>query len=327
MAQEVVDTVTLPRGELLETISRRYVPIVQDTAVEKFLTMRLQLNSFLIYPGASFEDLVYRKNNSVIYKKKYHTDKFLRRTPQINNNQEKHFIIAGDSNIFGLGANDDETLSAYLALNFKDRKIYNLGMPGSGPNSLLYLLENFSIPEDLGIKEKKGMMIYDFNFYLLERITGSVNCIEWCKNFPYYRVDKNNNLLSDGIIENHWFAQFYLLLKSFPYSEKLFPNFPKISKDHLELAASILEAIQNKYHNQTGSNNQFYVSINPNAARRVDSKIQNEMINLLKKRKINVLTFPSIYLKFYEEDGHIAPEGHKLYAESFKKALNESSNK
>lgn len=293
----------------------------ETPSVKAFLRLKQKINFFLAYPGATFSHTVSSNDGTQIYKKQYRTDKFIRYTPQPLGSKKEHFIIAGDSNIFGIGSNDEETLSAQLARVFPNKKIYNLGISGSGPNTQLRLLDQLNLVRDYDIKEAKGLMIYDFNFYLIERITGSVHCIEWCKIFPFYQIDENQKLISKGTIEDHWSGQLYLFMKAIPYSGSLFPNFPKMGHDHLKLTVRILESIKRKYLDQTDTNNEFIVSINPNAYSTTEPIFFNQFIQLLKERNIKVITFPDTTLNYYNEDGHVSPAGHKIYADALRDKL------
>lgn len=317
------ETFEVHRSSLIEKISRQSEPFEIPPGLSELLQLRAQFNHFMTYPASTFEHSVTKTDGTVVYKKIYHTHKFVRQTPQTNSIKNEHFIIAGDSNVFGLGANDDETLSAQVAMHLPQKKIYNLGIPGAGPNSMLSYMEKFSLAQNFQIDEKNGIMVYDFSFYLIERITGSVNCIQWCKNFPYYSVNQAGLLNLDGTIADHWAGKMYLFLKSFPFSQDLFPNLPKISTEHLKLTSLILDKIKTKYLNQTDKSNQLYVSINPFFNGNIDKDLVEEFIQLLKTKNIKVLTYsPVVSLRGINyEDGHLTPAALKTYADMLLKKL------
>ncbi len=63
-----------------------------------------------------------------------------RNTP--SDNQPASVVFVGDSFIFGFGVEDDETIPAQLGM-LMHQKVYNLGIPGTGPESYMIMLERY----------------------------------------------------------------------------------------------------------------------------------------------------------------------------------------
>ena len=122
------------------------------------------------------------------YYEKYTYDKFNFRVIDqsfLNMNAKKHFIVAGDSNVFGDGCRDEDTLAALLSKDLEDFYVYNWGLQGGGPHDSLYLIE-FENALKL-IKEKEGIMAYNLFPFLFERAIGSKNYLKWSRRTsPYY---------------------------------------------------------------------------------------------------------------------------------------------
>ena len=101
---------------------------------------------------------------------------------------KKQILFFGCSFVFGIGINDDETLSSQVAAQTVQYEVFNYGVGGWGPNNLLRLLNSKSFGSDL--PKKKGIAIYEFIDHHMDRIFGSLNLFQlnpdWINSLPFY---------------------------------------------------------------------------------------------------------------------------------------------
>ena len=64
------------------------------------------------------------------------------RSPEIDS-ERKHVIVVGDSVAFGLGLNDDETLSYYLGKNLEGFQVLNFSVPGYSVDQYYMVLKKY----------------------------------------------------------------------------------------------------------------------------------------------------------------------------------------
>lgn len=219
-----------------------------------------QFNPFVTHDNTIIFDKMTDKEH-LIYSTVYHTGKFGFRKTKTAEQAEQHLLLGGDSNMFGVGVGDEETLPSRLAQKLSTKKVINLGLGGVGPSSLLFFLQNYSLESIVG-KSKKGMMIYDFHHHLIDRVIGSKLFLSWSKSAPRYAIE-DGKLVYAGVFEDYLPAKFYMLLNKLPWNNVLFPNLPRINHDHILLTAKVIAEIKKQYLQQTDPHNQFIVTFNP----------------------------------------------------------------
>lgn len=248
-----------------------------------------QGNPFIPYPHSILKDTVV-KDGKTIYSQTYHTGIYgLRKTNTKNPKAPLHLLMSGDSNMFGIGVADDQTLPAKMGEKISSHAVINLGLAGTGPNSALYFLQNFELKKILGEKTK-GIFIYDFHYYLFERVIGSKAYVAWSGSPPRYAYEYNK-IVYKGPFSDFWITKFYQLLNKLPYNTILFPNLPRIGKSHIELAAKVFAQIKKDYLRQTDPGNRFIVSLNPKYKSPEIKKNFDYFLECLKAENIEVITF------------------------------------
>jgi hypothetical protein len=274
------------------------------------------INPFFSYPFIVAHDKVtYR--NSILYDQVYHTGIFGQRLmikkPVVNH---PHLVFGGDSNMFGLGISDEESLPNLISQNQNTYNVFNLGFPGTGPNNLLYLLNNFDLKKIIG-NERKGIFIYDFHHHLINRIIGSKSWTRYIIDSPQY-ILKHGKVAFNGSFSNNWTSWFYKLLLLIPFNDILIPDLPRIGHIHLELTAKVLAEIKKEYLSQTDSANRFIITFNP--AFIYNAEMNRNLIYLsecLKKEGIEFIMFDKneiLPLPLIEHDGHLNAVAQKNYA-------------
>jgi hypothetical protein len=280
-------------------------------------------NPFIPYPAVVINDQLLSNENKTIYNVRYHTEKFgLRRTPNSNTHSHQHLIISGDSNIFGIGVADDKTLPNRLAQSIPNYAVYNLGLTATGPSSALYFLQQFGLKDIIPSDQRTGIFIYDFHHYLIERVIGSKEFLRWGIFQARYGL-KNNKVEYLGPFNHHWLSLFYKFLNYLPFNQKLFPNLPRISREHLYLTAKLFAEMKNEYLKQTNAQNRFIITINPKYINPNNSKDVDTFVQFLKREKIEVIQFKTeeiLDLPAFD-DGHLNEAGLQNYSQMMARKL------
>lgn len=297
--------------------------IENDSDIKFYRTYFWQANPFIPYPYSILKDTV-THNGKTIYSRIYRTGFYgLRITPNINSSAPSHLIMSGDSNMFGIGVSDEETLPARMGIKLKNHIVHNLGLAGTGPNSVLYLLQNFDLSKVIG-KKTKGVFIYDFHYYLFERVIGSKAFMAWSVTPPRYAFE-NGAIVYKGRFSDYWVTSFYQLLNKLPYNTILFPNLPRISKEHIQLTAKVFAQMKIEYLKQTDPKNRFVISLNPKYDSPEIKQNFDYFMECLKKEKIDYITFTSseiLDLPQITGEGHFNSVAHENYSQMLLKKLN-----
>lgn len=284
-----------------------------------------QINPFVLHSETTIQDELKEKegeNKKLIYRAIYSTGVYGFRKTKNALNAKEHLFLAGDSNMFGIGVGDDETFPAQMARKLPDANVVNLGLVGVGPNSHLYFFQNYSLTPLAG-ERKKGMFIYDFHHHLFDRVAGSKIFLSWSKAAPRYAFE-GGQLQYKGVFEDYFPAQFYLFLNKLPWHEKLFPNLPRINRDHIFLTSKILKEIKRNYLLQTRPENRFIVSFNPAYSEEKFQDNLKELEKFLHEEGVETITFTPkerLPLPIIPGEVHQSAQAHKNYVEMILKKL------
>ncbi len=133
----------------------------------------------------------------------YTIDSFYRRvTPGDNKkkNAKSFVMLIGDSNVYGSGVRDEQTLSARMASRLPYQKVYNYGLAGASPGELLertkYIIKDKELPE------QNGIALYFFSDDHIDMNMGSLSQISslksWGANRNYYYQNTKGEIVTDG---------------------------------------------------------------------------------------------------------------------------------
>jgi hypothetical protein len=296
----------------------------ESVAFNKYQAVQIIANPQIEYPNMRLTHLALDVNGKREFLKTYTINEFGFRKTIVNPKARQHFIIAGDSHIFGHGCNDDETIASFLAKKFPAFQMINLGISGSAGNSLYYVLNHYNIKEMIPSSLGKGIFIYDFSDYLIERMIGSKNFIRWGWMQPAYAIDSSGKLIFKDSFNALWITKFYKIINLIDPNNYFIKNLPRIRDEHLKLVAKIFLEIKNKYLLATNPKNHFYLQINPFFINDGNQELIQRFEAQLKNMGIEVLSMGQIKLRpeyFYPKDKHLTPEGHNYYADLIVKEL------
>lgn len=136
---------------------------------------------------------VFRYRNKIIWDKTYHTDldgNRARPSGRLYSENKDSIYLMGCSYIFGLGLNDNETITHQLSNLLPNFNVKNISVIGSGPHVSLAQLQNES--KYFSPQPKEDIYIYNFSeLEHLARSNGLMKEITWTNITPYYEIDQS----------------------------------------------------------------------------------------------------------------------------------------
>ncbi|MDD4973871.1 MAG: hypothetical protein PHY93_05945 [Bacteriovorax sp.] len=303
---------------------------MRSAEFKKYQSVQKIANPQIEFPNMRLTHLALEENGKREFVKTYTLNQFGFRKIAINQKAKQHFIMAGDSHIFGHGCNDDETITSFLAEKFPDYQMVNLGISGSAGNSLLFFLDHYNLKTMISSKLDRGIFIYDFSDYLIERMIGSKNFIRWGWMQPAYEINSKGKLVFIDSFNGLWATKFFKFINLIDPNNYFIANLPKITDDHLKLIARIFVEMKKKYLSQTNIANHFYIQLNPFFLEEDNKMIVQKLIVKFKAEGLellspgrNKLMAEHIYLR----DRHLTPEGHRFYANLITDELKHSKDR
>lgn len=290
---------------------------LEDTKIPNNFKQSLDysINVFLPF---SKEHHIAKSRNQLIFDQYYETAQYaLRVVPETlySKTPKSHFIVAGDSNTFGIGVDIKDTLPVLLSKHFPDSHPYNFGIRGGAPNNTMAFMEFF--PWDKLIKEKKGIFIYSYYDYLIERVIGFKSYIEWSKGTsPYYKLNDEGVATYQGNFNQRFLTKIFDQINSIKWLSDLLPILPRPSYSHSILLGKIFLKMHNEYKKKFPEG-QFYVAINYNFHPSEPGRLEELEVELTKNR-VPFVIVPQVTMhdfKYLFKDFHLNPEGHKLEAD------------
>lgn len=139
-----------------------------------------KLNGMLPTQGWS-EKYIDPANKKVIYDVHMSTSQIgARINHSLESNGSKHFIVAGDSQVFGMGVDDDKVLTNLLNYQFSNLNFYNMGHAAwSASSTYLFFDPKVGVKIKNFIPEPQGIMIYIMYPYLTYRDNAYPNALSF----------------------------------------------------------------------------------------------------------------------------------------------------
>lgn len=262
-------------------------------------------------------------DDETIWDVRYTTDKYGRRTTTHPESPapSQYAIFFGCSFLFGEGANDSETIPSQFAAAAPQYRAYNYGVPGYGTQHMLAKLESGTIRDE--ITEQDGVVFYLYLEDVHEpRVIGDMQLTNsFAQNFPYYDFNEHGELQRFGSFTTGRPAvtNLYHLLGKSQFVRYMGLNFPKSSRRHEELVASVIERSRQLCHEQLSCKS-FYVVCYPHVSphRRILPLLESRRVAVIDERD---LFDPNDGGNFHRGDGHPSPAANKTFAKSLATSL------
>lgn len=255
-----------------------------------------------------------KSGDRVIWDKTYTTDENgLRLTPQVAAPSRNKFLgLFGDSMVYGLGLNDDQTLAHYLAQALPTHNVYNLSIPGSAPNMMLARLQEGKWRKIM--REATGTFVY---FPIREHVARATGALEmfWMGPTPFYRYTESGQLERAGSLDSAhpWRRKIYwgLQLIQRTVAPNLYFKWPRSPSQQDFQYVCRLIAESAKTFTKDFPNAEFLVVDHPHMP------LPDEVSNCLRGQG---LTFHAPSLErdpshFITDDGHPTAEFNRQFAD------------
>jgi hypothetical protein len=275
--------------------ARRYKPEARKKLVE--LASRFGLDYSDKGKFASPRSVVrIRDEGQIIYDVTINVDDYRRRNPRdVYRKKGPPLLLLGDSFVFGEGLEDQETFSQVLQRLQPSRPVYNLGVPGSGPNDLLRTLETGSEKFFAGLPVKDSTVVFLYNSAQNSRANCNMSNYAYPHlhlnlKKPFYSLNSEGNLEYQGTCESQRFRDF--LFRMLSHSHFLVSNFidlpPRQAKYPRQLVAKILTEIQKLVVERLGAK-RMVVAVYPYPRGEIEHELQ-----VLRETNLSLLDFSSL---------------------------------
>jgi hypothetical protein len=237
--------------------------------------------------------------------------------------KKKNVLLLGCSYPFGVGVNDDETLTGFLAKDLKNFNYYNLGVASGG---LSNALDDIYFKDRLGgLNKNGGVVIYHYWYDQFARYFASSETVREWDPAPHqqYRIEDGKLLPSADFDERSAIKAFFLRMldkSELLYFSGLTQQF--YSLDNQKQFLQLLQYIRDFYKSEY--NLDFYVLVmNP------ESIPSRYFLDQLQERDMKYILYKSMndYFPPHEiiiaGDGHFNPKGNYAFSRLVKAKLKE----
>lgn len=255
-----------------------------------------------------------KNSEFVLYKTKYnhHSDENKKNSYRLSSfipKSPKFALHFGDSFIFGEGIPQDSTLTSQLNKGLPDYNHYNFGVPGNGPNDHYHLVEQGIDQRYRSVVEKKGLLIYHFIDFHIQRVKCSIRCFEKSQSYrlvkPEYKLEASKPILNfKHFIDNPKYFLFFSILsqsKTLAFFKFDIPR--EFKQDDYTLAISLVNSLFQAYKDYLTIDQKIIV-IHPNSTNQ--SKI--DMIkNASAQFGFRVIDYSNVDVKSILNDRDVIP--------------------
>jgi hypothetical protein len=233
---------------------------------------------------------------------------------------DRGFIILGDSQIFGEGLNDDETLAAQLGKKVPQVRFYNYAIPGLFPGEALdriRLIKGSGPNQE--IQETKNTLVYFYSHYHIYRSIATLNQIAfWGYYKPYYFKNEHGDIVQNETIKKalpirSWFADIFAGLA---LTQHYRLTWPSLTDDDWYFFVDLLKQIhQNSLRLGV---DKFYVILYPD-----NNPLSIALIKFLEHEKIPYISYAHWKIQQLTEkptiipnESHANTEFNRLFAQT-----------
>lgn len=283
----------------------------------------------LLVPRTTYRSLAKTRSGHLIWNVEYGIDDFHRRKTNRDSKTPatQSLVLLGDSQIFGEGVSDSETLSAHLQEKARETRVYNYGLSGLYPGELLDRLRSIKGPPEIG--ESRGTALSFYANYHVSRMMGEFRQLAiWGYRKPYYQQEPDGRFVSKGTWAEErpnwvWFSR--LVLRS-SFIKWMNPEWPAEPQDSdWSLYIELLKQMRDEAK-RLGLE-RFYVVLYPGTAPQAF-----DLIPYLEKAAIPYVDLSTWNLDLLTRgphriayDYHLTSEAHDVIAKALRQALPEET--
>ena len=232
----------------------------------------------------------------------------------------KLLLFFGDSNAFGDGVTQEQTLAYWAGKFAPDYRPYNYALSGYGPAQMLDLIK--TRPLDKEVSERQGFAFYYFIQDHIARVIGSSQVsTDWGIHFSRYVLNSGGQLVREGDFATGrpFLTLFYACVEASNIVKYFRLRLPiRYSEADYQLAAEIIAESRRRLDKEFELKN-FYVIIAP-VFNEQELAISERFMVHLKKVGVPFLDFTHLYdanepqYTVAEEDAHNSGLADRLIA-------------
>lgn len=214
-------------------------------------------------PPANYEfHHVKQVAGATIYDVWYHADLHRRRlVPDKNPKEHRYYaVFFGDSNMFGEGLYDGQTIPALFSQKLPTFHSYNYAFRGYGTQHVFARLNRGFSPEEL--EEKSGIGFYIFFDFHIHRVLGSLSITSWSLGeMPYYTLSTEGHPEAHGTFREvfPWRTKIFWYLSQSNIIRYFGLDWPLwVSKGDMALVCALLKESKAKFESMHPKN-RFYL--------------------------------------------------------------------
>jgi hypothetical protein len=248
-------------------------------------------------------------DGSLVYEVTYHTDSAHRRiTPGQTGRRDRALLFMGCSFTYGEGLRDEESLPAQAARLQSTYRVYNYSFHGWGPGNLLRWASQPDFAADVP-RGPGGKAVYLFIDSHLDRMVGTLPLYRalrhWGDNLPYYYLDGQSALRSEGMIGQRWPRDpIFGWLAGSSLLTYLGINLPlSLGEGDFELFSRIAAEIQAQLRQKLGQMD-LYVAFYPG------SLTSGALVPHLHRQGVHTIDYSAVDLTRYLGVPMTLPDGH-----------------
>lgn len=223
--------------------------------------------------------------------------------------------------MMGQGLEDMETLDYQLTSRFAQFQSYNYAVPGYGLGHVMAQAENIDFKSQ--ISQRKGLILYLFPTYHVDRLVGGLQTIDWGEGLPQYKLVEDK-VVRDGFIhQDRWlYANSAKAWNKTFLRRKMKLTGPfGVSQKDLQLACRVLAEVKRNIQNQF-EESEFLLVLHPGSK-------GMDLTFCLEQYEIKWLDLRNVFDGYDRQevsikgDGHTSQFGNRILANKIEEHLRE----
>ena len=254
-------------------------------------------------------------DGEMIYDVKYTIDEVGRRaTPPPSAVADGPLVLFfGDSNTFGEGVEDSETLPSNFAAMDPSATVLNYGFSGYGPQAMLAMLEDGRLDEVVRGRDVIGVYLF-IDAHVARAVGSMAVTTTWGAGMPHYVETGDHHVERRGSFRTGrtWENWLYALACRYRTLTRFQGDLPPLRDSHYALTADIIAQASRELSARAGSS-KFYVVLHPHVW------TADKLTPHFKGSDVQVLNYVGLYDRqdkafMIDKDWHPTPLAYRTIA-------------
>ncbi len=222
-------------------------------------------------------------------------------------------LFFGDSNTFGEGVEDAETLPSYVAAMDSTATVFNYGFCGYGPQQMLAMLEDGRLDDVVRGRDVIGVYLY-IDAHVARAIGSMMVTTTWGANMPHYVLSGDHDVQRQGsfLTGRTWENWLYALASRYRTLTRFRGDLPPLRDQHYELTARLMARAAEELRSRAASS-RFYVVLHPHVL------TAPKLVPHFEGSEVQVLNYVGLYGRqdkdfMIDKDWHPTPLAYRTIA-------------